>query len=223
MSMHPWLLARRSLWAAAALMLGGIAPAHAQAVSEGRGQLTLMIGQGSGPLGGIASDVVQQNQSATRSELKHFSFRLVGGYQFAKFFSAEVGVTHMGPFKSHSPYLVYDELTAETSFVAIEANLVGKLPLAAIARIDFTLGAAASGLDTTLVTASGSAVPPGQENPIHSRHLGFTAGADFEVRLGDHSSLIAGYHVYPGVGSSHTVGSANGTMSLIGVGAHFEF
>ena len=181
MSMRPWLLARRSLWAAAALMLIGTAPAHAQAVSEGRGQLTLMVGQGSGPLGGIASDVVQQNQSATRGELKHFSFRLVGGYQFAKFFSAEVGVTHMGPFKSHSPYLVYDELTAETNFVAIEANLVGKLPLAAIAR---TFSSNSRRRSMWLTKCSTPYVESGPPAPCRASSSSISSGVRLRLRSG---------------------------------------
>jgi hypothetical protein len=114
-------------------------------------------------------------------------------------------------------------MQAQTSFNAVEADVVAKIPFAPIARLDLTLGAVDTSLDTTLSTLYGSAIPLSQENPIDSRHVGITIGADVELRLSSNTSLIAGYHIYPDVGSTRLVGSANGTMSLLAVGVHFEF
>ena len=198
-------------------------PAAAQVSSQGRGQLTLMVGQGSGPIGGIASDVVNQSRTGPDSNMKHLGFRIVGGYQFADYASFEAGITHVGSFHSQASYLGTDQVQVATSFDAIEADVVGRVPFAPIARLDLTLGAVETGLNTSLSTASGSSLPAAQENPVNSKHFGVTVGIDLEVRLSNHTSLVAGLHAYPGVGSSRLIGSASGTVSLIGAGVHFEF
>ena len=207
----------------AILLLAGTTVAQAQVTSQGRGQLTLTVGQGSGPLAGIATDVVDGYRSGSEGSLKHLGFRITGGYQFADFFSFEAGITHSGTFSSQAPYLVTDQMQAQTSFDAVEADLVGKIPFAPIARLDLTFGAVGTGLNTTLSTANGSAIPAAQENPLNSKHFGITVGADVELRLSANTSLIAGYHAYPGVGSTRLVGSASGTMSMLAAGVHFEF
>jgi hypothetical protein len=195
---------------------------QAQVSSQGRGQLTFSLGQGSGQLGGLATDVVEQSR-APGTTLKHFGFRIAGGYQFADFVSAEGGITHLGPFRSRSPYLSTDEVIAEASLVAIEANLIGRVPVATNFRIDLTLGAIAERLETLISTASGSALPPGQRSTVDSHHLGVTLGADLEWRLTENTSLMLGYHAYPDVGSNNLIGSAKVTLSLIALGVHFEF
>jgi hypothetical protein len=207
-----------------ALALFGCATTvHAQVVSQGRGQLTFMVGQGSAPAGGTATDVVAQERVGPETDLKHLGFRVVGGYQFADYVSAEAGVTHLGPFRARAAYLGTDQLLAETALTAIEANLVGKIPVAPVARVDLTLGIVAERLETQLSTVYGSTLPVGQQTPVDAHHFGVTLGADLEWRLTEHTSLIAGYHAYPGVGSSRLVGSANGILSLFGGGVHFEF
>jgi hypothetical protein len=207
----------------ALVLFAGTTVAQAQVSSQGRGQLTFTVGQGSGPLAGIASDVVNDNRSGPEGNLKHLGFRVTGGYQFADYFSFEAGLTHSGTFSSQAPYLLTDQLQAQTTFNVVEADVVGKIPFAPIVRLDLTLGAAETSLDTSLSTFYGSAIPLSQENPVNVRHLGITIGADIELRLSANSSLIAGYHAYPGVGSSRLVGSASGTMSMIAGGVHFEF
>jgi Outer membrane protein beta-barrel domain len=208
--------------AAGAGLLFTASSVQAQVSSQGRGQLTFALGQASGPLGGLATDVVDQSRSPGAT-LKHTGFRIAGGYQFADFISAEAGITHLGPFRSRSPYLSTDEVIAEASLVAIEANLVGRVPLATSFRIDLTLGAIAERLETLISTASGSALPPGQRSTVDSHHLGITVGADLEWRLTENTSLMIGYHAYPDVGSNNLIGSAKATLSLIAAGVHFEF
>lgn len=222
MSFPEWPAVCRSLVVGAALLVAA-ASAHAQASSQGRGQLSFMVGQGSAPIGGIASDVVNQNHSAPESTLRHLGFRLVGGYQFAEYFSAEAGVTHLGRFSSRAPYLSADEVVAETSLVALEADLLGRLPIAPNLRLDLVLGAVAEGLETQLSTAHGSALPAGQRSLVDTNHLGVTFGADLEWRLTENTSLIFGYHAFPNVGSDTLIGSAKGTLSLIAGGVHVEF
>jgi hypothetical protein len=222
MSPRKFLFRRRYL-IAAILLVSAPTLAQAQVTSQGRGQLTFTVGQGSGPLAGIATDVVDDQRTGSEGNLKHLGFRVTGGYQFADFFSFEAGLTHSGTFSSQAPYLATDQMQAQTSFNAVEADLVGKIPFAPIARLDLTLGAVETSLDTTLSTLYGSAIPLAQENPIDSRHFGVTIGADVELRLSANTSLIAGYHVYPGVGSTRLVGSASGTMSMLAAGVHFEF
>ena len=205
------------------LLIAGTSVAQAQVTSQGRGQLTFTVGQGSGPLAGIATDVVNGERSGSEGSLKHLGFRITGGYQFADYFSFEAGVTHSGTFSSQAPYLGTDQMQAQTSFNAVEGDLVGKVPFAPVARLDLTLGAVETSLNTSLSTLYGSAISLSQENPINVKHFGFTVGADVELRLSVNTSLIAGYHAYPGVGSSRLVGSASGTMSLLAAGVHFEF
>jgi Outer membrane protein beta-barrel domain len=213
---------RRSLAVSGVLLLTSTS-VQAQVSSQGRGQLTFALGQGSGPLGGIATDVVEQSHGAPGTTLKHAGFRIAGGYQFADFVSAEAGITHLGPFRSRAPYLSTDEVIAEASLVAIEANLIGRVPLATNFRLDLTLGAMAERLETLVSSASGSALPPGQRSTVDSHHLGITLGADLEWRLTENTSLMVGYHAYPDVGSNNLIGSAKVTLSLIAAGVHFEF
>jgi Outer membrane protein beta-barrel domain len=222
MSFHEWPAVCRSLAAGATLCFAATC-VQAQVSSQGRGQLTFMVGQGSGPLGGIANDVVDQSHTASESTLKHVGFRFTGGYQFADYFSAEAGITHLGPFRSRAPYLSADEVLAEASLVAIEGDLIGRLPFAPNFRLDLTLGAVAERLETQISTTYGSSLPAGQRAPVDSHHFGVTVGADLEWRITENTSLMVGYHAYPEVGSSNLIGSAKGTLSLTAAGVHFEF
>jgi Outer membrane protein beta-barrel domain len=217
-----WPAIGRSLAVGAVLLLAS-ASVHAQLSSQGHGQLAFMLGQGSGPFSGLASDVVNQNHDAPEGTLKHSGFRITGGYQFADFFSAEAGITHLGPFRSRAPYLSGDEVIAEASLVALEADLVGRLPFAPNFRLDLTLGAVTDRLETQLSTAYGSALPVGQRTTVDSHHFGITLGADLEWRVTEITSLIIGYHAYPDVGTNTLIGSAKGTLSLVAAGVHFEF
>lgn len=211
-------------WAAVLLLaaLAG-APARAQVASQGRGQLTFMLGQGSAPVGRIATDVVNQNRASGQSDVKHLGFRLLSGYQFADYLAAAAGVTRLGAFRARETYLGTDAVVAETNFTAIEANLIGRVPLAANWRVDLTLGLAAERLETRLSTKNGASLPSGQSTLVAPHHFGVTLGADLEWRLSERTSLLAGYHAYPSVGSSRRIGSANGTLTLAGVGVNFEF
>jgi opacity protein-like surface antigen len=216
-------LAARWVACTVALLVLSSAPAAAQVASQGRGQLTFSLGQGAGPVGNIAGDVVNQSRTESGGTLRGFGFRILAGYQFADFLSFEAGVTHTGPLRSRATYLGTDQVVADTSLSAIEADLVGRVPFAPSGRIDLTLGAVRTGLRTTLATVAGTALPLGQQSTVDARRFGVTIGADVEWRLSEETSLIAGYHAYPGVGSRRAVGSANGTMSLIAAGLHFEF
>lgn len=210
------------LWTALLLMTASTS-AIAQVTSQGRAQLTIEIGQASGPLRDIATEVVNGERNRAEARAKHLGFRISGGYQFDDHLSLEAGVTQGGTFTSRAPYLAADQVQAQTTFEAIDLCLIGKFPLAPVVRLNLALGAAVTGLKTRLSTMNGSALPANQENPINSKHLGGTVGADLELRLTGTFSLSAGYHAYPGVGSSHLVGSAGGTMSLLAVGVHVEF
>lgn len=223
MSVAEYLAARWFYCALALLVFAIPAPAQAQAASQGTGQLTFSLGRGSGPIGNIASDVLNQSRAAPSSALHAFGFRLGAGYQFADFVSFDVGITSVGSFRSRTTYLATDKLVADSKLTALETILVGRVPVAPNARIDLSLGAVLTSLATTLSTVSGSALPVGQQNPIDVRKIGVTFGADLEWRIGEHTSLIAGYHAYPGVGSKRVIGSASGTFSLIAGGIHFEF
>jgi len=216
-------LAARWIPCALTLLALASAPAAAQVASQGRGQLTFTLGEGAGPVGNIAGDVVDQSRAAHEGTLRGFGFRLLAGYQYADFFSFEAGVMHVGPLRSRAGYLGTDQVVAEASLSAVEADLVGRVPFAPDGRIDLTLGAAGTALRTTLATVAGSALPIGQRSTVDERRLGVTIGADVEWRLSDDVSLLAGYHAYPGVGSHRVIGSGNGTMSLIAAGVHFEF
>jgi len=193
--------------AALALVLAALAlPANAQVASLGKGLLTVEVGQGSAPVGGIASQVANPN-----------------GYQFAEQLSVEVGVGHVGTFHSSAAYNGTDVLNAEDSLLVIEGDLVGHFPLAANARIDVTIGLAESALKTTLSTQHGSPLATGQRGTDNVRRLGPTAGIDLEWRLGDVTSVILGYHIYPRVGSPVLRDSASGTAKAILAGLKFEF
>ena len=219
---HEWPAVLRSLAVAATLLLL-TASVQAQVSSQGRGQLTFALGQGSAPFGAIANDVVDQSHTASDITVRHVGFRVVGGYQFADYVSAEAGITHVGPFRSRAPYLSTDEVIAEATMLAIEADLVGRLPFTPNFRVDLTLGAVTERIETQLSTSFGSALPPGQPAPVDSHHFGITLGADVEWRLTPVTSFMVGYHAYPDVGSNNLIGSAKGTLSLIAAGVHFEF
>jgi outer membrane protein with beta-barrel domain len=198
-------------------------PAHAQVASEGKGLLTLELGQGYAPVGGIASQVANPGTQASRDTLHATAFRFMAGYQFAEQLSAEVGVGHVGTMHSTAAYGAGDNLTAAASLVVVEADLVGHFPLTANTRLDLTLGITDTALQTTLSTQNGSALPIGQTNSDNVHRLGATAGVDLEWRLGDVSSVILGYHVYPRVGSTVIRDSAYGTAKAILAGLKFEF
>jgi hypothetical protein len=222
MSFQAWSAVCRPLVVGTVLLLAATS-VQAQVSSQGRGQLTFMVGQGSGPMGGIASDVVDQSHTAPENSLKHMGFRFVGGYQFADFFSAEAGITHVGPLRSRAPYLAADEVVAEASLVAVEADLLARLPFARNFRLDLTFGAVAERLETQLYTTYGSLLPVGQPATVDVHQFGITVGADLEWRFTDNTSFMLGYHAYPDVGSDTRIGSAKGTLSLIAGGVHFEF
>jgi len=202
------------------------AATSAQVVSEGRGTLTMMVGQGSSPVGGVATEVADQT-FVPKITQHSIGWRVMGGYNFADFLSFEAGVARVGYAKSSAPYVpvagVQDQVNAKTALNVIEANLVARAPLARGFRLDFTLGLAETSLDTSLSTQLGSALPSGQSNPVHARHFGYDAGVDAEWMISDHLSAVVGYHAYPQAGSTSTIGSTRGTFSLLGAGIHMEF
>lgn len=208
----PWL----------ALLAATAMPATAQVTSQGRGSMTFTLGQGSGPTGGIAADIVAGNRNAPDTKVHATTFRIGGGYQFADYGAAEVALTHMGTLRSRAPFAGTDTLVAETQFDAVEADLVGRIPLASSFRVDLSIGAALTGLKTTLKTQQGSALPP-EPGTLNARRAGLAAGVDAEWRLGPSVSLIAGYHLFSHVGSSKVVGLASGNMTLIAGGIRIEF
>ena len=210
-------------FAASVLLPAG---AEAQVVSQGRGTLTLLVGQGSSPVGGIATEVADQTRAPMATQ-HSVGWRVAGGYNFADFFAFEAGIGRIGYAKGSAPYKpsasVNDEVDAKTALNVIEANLVGRAPLARGFRLDFSAGLAETSLDSTLSTKLGSSLPFGQSNPVHARHFGYDAGVDAEWMVSEHVSALLGYHAYPQAGSSSTIGSTKGTFSLLGVGLHMEF
>ena len=215
---------RMSGAAALALALATLAlPVAAQVASLGKGLLTVEVGQGSAPVGGIAAQVATPGDSAPRDTRHGTAFRFLAGYQFAEQVSVEVGVGRLGTFHSSAVYNGTDVLNAEDSLVVIEGDLVGHFPLTANTRVDLTLGLAESALKTTLTTQHGSALAADQPGTDNVRRLGPTAGVDFEWRLGDVTSVIVGYHLYPRVGSPDLRDSAAGTAKAILAGLKFEF
>lgn len=213
---------------AAGLVLGWLcAPvADAQVVSLDRGVLTLMAGQGSGPIGQAPAAVVAQEPlpSVTQHSV---GWRVSGGYNFATYFSAEAGIARIGYLKRSAPYPVSstytDTLSADTVLNAVELNLIGRLPLAERFRLDLTVGGALSSLQSEFSTAGGSSLPTGQANPVHVRRFGPDVGLDAEWKLGERLSLIVGEHAYTNVGSNRVVGSGGGTYTLLAAGLHVEF
>ena len=207
-------------------------PAAAQVTSQGRASIVFMVGQGSGPTGGIAADIVAASglvpgaQPAPDSRVRATSFRFGGGYQFADHMAAELALTHIGTLRSRAPYTATatgrDTLVAETEFDAIEADLAGRITVSSDFRVDLSAGIAITGLKTTLRTELGSALPP-EPGTLNARRTGLAAGIDAEWRLGNSASLIAGYHLFSHVGSSQIVGLASGNMTLIAGGVRIEF
>ena len=209
---------------ALALALATLArPAGAQVASFGKGLLTVEVGQGSAPVGGIAAQVATPGASVPRDARHATAFRFLAGYQFAEQLSAEVGVGRFGTFHSSAAYNGTDVLNAEDSLLVIEGDLVGHFPLTPNTRIDLTLGVAESALKTTLSTQHGSALVTNQPGTDNVRRFGPTAGVDLEWRLGDVTSVIVGYHLYPRVGSPVLRDSASGTAKAILAGLKFEF
>ena len=210
--------------AAVGLLLAALAlPASAQVASLGKGLLTVEVGQGSAPVGGIAAQVASPDTSAPRDTRHGTAFRFLAGYQFAEHVSVEVGVGRLGTFHSSAAYNGTDVLAAEDSLLVIEGDLVGHFPLTQNARVDLTLGLAESVLKTTLTTEHGSALATDQAGRDNVRRLGPTAGIDLEWRLGEVTSVIVGYHLYPRVGSPALRDSASGTATAILAGLKFEF
>jgi outer membrane protein with beta-barrel domain len=197
--------------------------AQAQVASERKGLLTLELGQGAAPVGGIAGQVAGSSTAASRDVRHAFAFRFMAGYQFAEQLSVEVGVGRIGAMNSSAPYAVGDTVTAAASLVIVEADLIGHIPLTPGTRVDLTIGATDTALLTSLSTQNGSALPAGQSSTDNVRRFGATAAIDLEWRLGDVTSLIVGYHVYARVGSPLLRDSASGTAKAILGGFKFEF
>jgi hypothetical protein len=213
----------RRLVALAAALWTLCAPVQAQEASEGKGLLTIEVGQGSAPVGGIASQVASTQLNVPHDLLHGTAFRLTSGYHFAEQLSVEVGVGHLGTMHSRAPYGSTDTLTAEASVLLIEGDIVGNFPLSPSSRLDVTLGITETALHTTLSTQRGSALPTGQRGDDNVRRLGATAGIDLEWRLGAVTSLLVGYHIYPRVGSPVLRDSASGTAKALLCGLRFEF
>ena len=217
-----WIEGRRLSAAWLALIAATSMPAAAQVSSQGRGFVTFMIGQGSGPVGGVAANIVAGANVAPETRSTATAYRVGGGYQFGDYLGTELAVTHIGTLRSRAPFGTSDTLVAGLEFAAIEVDIVGRIPLAANFRVDLSAGAAATGLKTSLATTHGSALPP-EPATLNARRAGPTVGADVEWRLGESMSLIAGWHLYSHVGSSSIVGLASGSMTLIAAGVHIEF
>jgi hypothetical protein len=217
---------KRTVWLAPiALLAAGLAaaPAVAQVASEGKGTLTIQVGQASAPFGGIAAAVADPGVSASRDSLHALAFRFAAGYHFAEQVSAEVAVGHLGTMNSYAPYNGTDVLNVQTSLLVVEGDLIANIPIAPDARIDFTGGIAETGLQSSITTQAGSALPVGQNASDNVRRFGVTAGADLEWRLGDVTSVLVGYHLYTHVGSSVLRDSASGNVGAIFGGVRFQF
>ena len=199
------------------------AMAAAQVSSEAKGTVTLMAGQAGAPVGGIPQQVADPGVPAPNSTLHATAFRLVAGYHFAEFVSAEIGISHFGSFNSSTPYATIDTLQAQSSIIAAEADLVGHLPFASRGRVNVALGLAETALHTTLATTLGTTLPGGIPSDENVHRTGATAGVELEFRLTDMSSLLVGYHGYTHVGSGKLAGSASGQVNVILAGVHFEF
>jgi hypothetical protein len=215
--------ALRAVLAAAGIGLVLVAPARAQVSSEGKGTLTLELARGSAPVGGIASQVANPGTDVPHSTEHGNGFRLMAGYHFAEQFSVEVGLSYFGSMNSHAAYAGTDVLNAQATLIVVEGDLVATIPIAPRARIDFDAGVTDSGLHTTASTQNGTALPIGESGDDNVHRIGATAGASFEWRLGDVSSLIIGYHAYARVGSSRLRDSVSGTATGLFAGVHFEF
>ena len=209
--------------AGALLYLAALLPCQAQVASQGRGQLTLSIGEGSAPLGNVAAAVADSSSSVPTSTGRALAWRVAAGYQFADYVSAETAIAYITRIRSRAPYLTSDQITASTTAEIIELEAVGHIPLSSSLRLDLTAGAALTGLNDSLGTVLGNSLPPGQNGLAHSRTLGAVLALDAELRLSENVSLIAGDHLYPGAGSSSVVGVARGTLSILAAGIHVQF
>ena len=199
------------------------APVLAQVASLGKGVLTLQLGRGAAPVGGIATDLVDPAANASHDILHGKAFRFSSGYHFAEQLSFEIGFGHLGTMTSSARYLASDVLNVETSLFVIDADLVANIPVAPSARVDITLGVAESALHSTVRTQNGSALPAGTNGGDNVRRLGVTAGLDLEWRISDVVSVLVGYHAYTHVGSPTLRDSASGTATAILAGFRFEF
>ena len=216
------LPARRAC--AVVLLLIALAPemAGAQVSSAQRGTLSILFGQGSGPTGALAAEVAAQE--AQPEITKHsLGWQIAGGYNFADYLGLETGIARIGTLKSNAPYQSGDRINAESVLSVLSVDLIGRLPVASVLRFNIRIGVAESSLTTNLSTSQGSALPFGQSNPVKTRKFGYDAGVDAEYRLNDHLSLLAGYRAFPNVGSNQSLGSANGTYSMVVGGLHVEF
>ncbi len=204
------------------ILVFGPQPAGAQVSSAQRGTLSILFGQGSGPAGALAAEVAQRKElpEITKHSL---GWQIAGGYNFADYFGVETGIARIGTLKSTAKYLVRDQITAESTLSVISVDLIGRLPVASMLRFNFRAGVAESALNTNLSTSQGSSLPFGQSNPVKTRRFGYDAGVDAELRMNDHLSLLVGYRAFPNVGSDHSIGSANGTYSMVVGGLHVEF
>jgi hypothetical protein len=197
--------------------------AQAQVGTQGHAFLTLMAGQGSGPFGSLASDVVAGTSSSSPATKSGVGWRMVGGYQFADYLGAQAGLARIGQIRTRANYGNSEQVVAEATVNILEVSFVGRLPIAPHARIDVTAGGAETSFDTSLYVTNGGALPVTQNSAPNVRRFGFTAGIDLEWQLTEHTSVLIGDHIYPRVGSSAIVGSARGTAQILGAGVNFEF
>ncbi len=206
------------------VLLGALmsAAAHGQVASQGRATLSVEFGQGSGPSGAVAEEIVKQ-QALPNITQHSVGWRIAGGYNYADHFGIETAISRIGYMKNSAPYLASDSLSTQTVLNVFSIDAVGRLPLTSHFRLDGLLGVAESALITDVSTALGSSLPVGQSNPVHVRRFGVDGGVNAEWRTSDHLSLLLGYHAYPNVGSSRVTGSANGLFSMITGGFHVEF
>jgi hypothetical protein len=213
---------RRASVAVLVLSALAAAPAWAQLASEGKGTMTLEVGQASGPFGNIAAQTVDRDL-LDHPTLHQTAFRLLAGYHFAEQLSIDVGLADLGNFKSSAPYAGTDTLKASSQLVIVEGELVARIPVTPNSRVDLTGGVCESGLNTSISTQNGSALPVGSSSSENVRRFGVTAGLDVEWRLSDVTSVILGYHLYTHVGSGAALESASGNASALFGGMHFEF
>lgn len=207
----------------AALLVAAPGRAFAQVASQGKGTLTLEFGQGRGPYGGIAAQTADSTLAADSVTEHRTAFRFLAGYHFAEQLSVDVGLADLGNYKSSAPYGHSDYVNASSVLIAVEAELTARIPIASNVRVDASAGIAETGLNTTMSTSNGSALPAGTAVTLNVKRFGPTAGLDFEWRLSDVTSVILGYHVYERVGSSSQLQSASGAASALFGGLHFEF
>jgi hypothetical protein len=218
---------RRASWPLAVFVVSALGLvsdcALAQAASEGKGTVTILIGEASAPVGGIPEQVANPGSPAPKLNQHGKAFRLASSYHFAQFLSAEFGLSYFGPFNSSTAYGVGDTLQAQSQVIVIETDLVGHIPVAPRARFNLSAGIAETALHTTLSTVFGTPLPPGIPTDENIRRTGVAGGIELEFRLTQMSSALLGYRRYTHVGSGRLAGSASGEVSALFAGLHFEF